>query len=204
MSVRWMGSALLVLGLVFSSYGFAQNQAPTPGSSTPPWDLKQLMLGLAAHQPKQAQYVEEKYLGVLDTPLISYGELRYVAPDHLEKKTRAPNPATMTLSGDTLTLTEGHQTRTLDLSKHPGAALYADSIRGLLSGNLALLQKTFSVQLSGNRDHWRLLLRPIGHRVDGLLDSVSVTGSGYYLRRFEYDQADGDRSIMTIQLKAQP
>lgn len=169
-----------------------------------PWNIDRLMQGLAAHQPRQADYVEEKYLGMLDMPLISSGKLTYRAPDYLEKETLAPRYVVMTLSGETMTLTEDHQTQTIDLSAHPEAEAYADSIRGLLSGDLALLKKSFSLQLTGDRAHWSLVLRPAGGRIGGLIDSISVTGSGNIMRRLEYDQSDGDRSIMTIQPKARP
>lgn len=203
MNLRWWSTALLMvaLGLGLGASGFA---ADTPAASVQPWGVSLLMQGLAAHQPRQANYVEEKYLGVLDTPLISSGSLIYRAPDYLEKRTRAPRPAVMTLSGETLTLTEDSQTQTLDLTAHPDAAEYVNSIRGLLSGNLALLRKTFSLQLTGDRNHWTLLLRPAGGRIGGMIDSISVTGSGDIIRRLEYDESDGDRSIMTIQPKARP
>lgn len=205
MRIRWM-HAVLLLGLISSGPFCGRLLAAEPdAASTPvPWGITALMQGLAAHQPRQADYVEEKYLGMLDTPLVSSGKLIYRAPDYLEKKTLSPRHVVMILSGETLTLTEDNQTQTIDLSAYPDAAVYADSIRGLLSGNLAQLQKSFSLQLTGDRDHWSLVLRPAGGRIGGLIDSISVTGSGNIMRRLEYDQSDGDRSIMTIQPKAQP
>lgn len=201
MNLRWWPTALLMVGLGLGASGFAADTPPAPAQS---WGVNILMQGLAAHQPRQANYIEEKYLGVLDTPLISSGSLIYRVPDYLEKRTRTPRPAVMTLSGETLTLTEDNQTQTLDLAAHPDAAEYVNSIRGLLSGNLALLRKTFSLQLTGDRNHWTLLLRPAGGRIGGMIDSISVTGSGDIIRRLEYDESDGDRSIMTIQPKARP
>lgn len=176
--------------------------APAGVQADEPWNIDVLMQGLAAHQPRQADYTEEKYLGVLDTPLVSSGTLTYRAPDTLEKRTVSPRPAVMTLSGQTLSVTEDQHTQTLDLTAHPDAAAYVDSLRGLLSGNLALLKRFFSLQLTGDRDHWTLVLRPSGGRIGSLIDSISVTGSGYLMRTLEYDQSDGDRSVMTIKPKA--
>ncbi|MDY0148090.1 MAG: LolA-related protein, partial [Halothiobacillus sp.] len=69
---------------------------------------------------------------------------------------------------------------------------------GLLNGNAALLRKSYVLKLSGDRAHWVLLLLPTDPRIQSLIKSISVNGSGDQLQTIEYDQANGDRSVMTL------
>jgi hypothetical protein len=68
----------------------------------------------------------------------------------------------------------------------------------LLNGNAALLRKSYVLKLSGDRAHWVLLLLPTDPRIQSLIKSISVNGSGDQLQTIEYDQANGDRSVMTL------
>ena len=59
---------------------------------------------------------------MLDQPVESSGELLFIAPDRLEKRTLKPKPETMVLDGDTLTLERGQRKRVLHLKDHPEVA----------------------------------------------------------------------------------
>ena len=97
-----------------------------------------------------------------------------------------------------LTYTRQGQTYTLNLSEHPEATAYANSIRGLLNGNATLLKRNYVLKLSGDPAHWVLLLLPTDPRIQSLIKSISVNGSGDHLQTIEYDQTNGDRSVMTL------
>ena len=168
------------------------------------WGISQLMHGLAHGPHETARFAEQKYIGVLDTPILSSGRLKYVAPDYLEKHTTSPKDERMVLDGDVLTLTQDDKTYTLRLSEQPAAVAYANSIRGLLSGNLSVLRQSYDLQLTGDRQSWTLLLHPTNPQVVQLIDSISVTGSGTRIRTIEYDQSDGDRTVMTIKPAQKP
>ena len=59
--------------------------ATTPALAA--WDVAQLMTELARNRGGQALFTEKKYIALLDKPVISSGEMRYTAPDYLEKRT---------------------------------------------------------------------------------------------------------------------
>lgn len=172
--------------------------SPQKDGAPPAWTPETLLHLLAAHRQSEARFTEEKYFSVLDTPLLSQGTLQFHPPDYLEKHTTAPRDELMTIEGNKLTYTRQGKTYTLNLAEHPEATAYANSIRGLLNGNAALLKQSFKLQLDGDRAHWVLLLLPIDSRIQSFIKSISVRGSGDHLQRIEYDQSNGDRSIMTL------
>lgn len=196
-TIPWILSAFLLLGSVGAGYA-------APPAKASPWNIETLMHGLAGNRHHSAHFIEKKYIAVLDTPVISSGELRYIPPDHLEKHTTSPKDELMTLDGDVLTLKQDQKTYTLRLSEHPAAVAYADSIRGLLSGNLKVLRQAYRLQLTGDRRHWSLLLHPTNRDVAQLIDSISVNGSGTDIQTIEYDQSDGDHTVMTIEHRSAP
>ncbi|HQX06122.1 MAG TPA: outer membrane lipoprotein carrier protein LolA, partial [Zoogloea sp.] len=68
------------------------------------WDLPQLMTELARNQGGRAHFTERKYIALLDKPVVSSGEMRYVAPDYLEKRTLTPRLEVMVLDKDEISL----------------------------------------------------------------------------------------------------
>jgi hypothetical protein len=57
--------------------------------------LDTVMALLAMRQHGRVEFVEQQFLAILDHPVESSGELRYDAPDHLEKRTLLPRPETL-------------------------------------------------------------------------------------------------------------
>lgn len=178
--------------------GLAQGVPLVSAAPLPDWTPESVLRALADHRQGEARFTEQKFIGVLDTPLLSEGTLMFRPPDYLEKHTTSPRDERMTIEGDVLTYTRQGQTYRLNLAEHPEATAYANSIRGLLNGNAALLQKNYALKLSGDRAHWVLLLLPTDSRIQSLIRSISVNGSGDHLQTIEYDQTNGDRSVMTL------
>ncbi|ACX94933.1 LolA-related protein [Halothiobacillus neapolitanus] len=178
--------------------GLVQPVTVVAAAPSPDWSPASVLHTLAEHRRGEVRFTEQKFIGVLDTPLLSEGTLTFRPPDYLEKHTTSPRDERMTIEGDVLTYTRQSQTYTLNLAEHPEATAYANSIRGLLNGNAALLRKSYVLKLSGDRAHWVLLLLPTDPRIQSLIKSISVNGSGDHLQRIEYDQANGDRSVMTL------
>ena len=163
------------------------------------FDLAQLMTDLAKHKGGKARFVEKKTIALLDKPVISTGEMSYSAPDRLEKRTLTPKPELLTLDKDLLSIERDKQKLTINLSSQPEALAFIDSIRGTLSGNRAALEKNYGLYLAGNSDKWVLTLLPSDQKIAALVLRIVVSGSKGQVRSIEYLQADGDRSLMTIE-----
>lgn len=163
------------------------------------WDIGDLMRDLARQKTGHAQFTEKKYIALLDKPVVSSGQLLYVAPDRLEKRTVQPKPELLLLDRDTLTIERGKQKLALRLSDYPEAIAFVDSIRGTLSGNRAVLERSYGLHLAGTAERWTLNLLPSDQRIATLVTRITVSGSRAQVRTIEYVQADGDRSLMTIE-----
>lgn len=163
------------------------------------WALPDLMQLLAQKKSGKASFVEKKFIGFLDKPLESSGELSFDAPDRLEKRTLKPRPEVMLLDGDKLTLTL-HEKRPLNLrlQDHPEVAALVDSIRGTLSGDQAALEKNYAVDFTGVRGKWQLTLTPVQKTVAKVVRQVHIGGADTNIKTITFDQVDGDRFEMTI------
>lgn len=163
------------------------------------WDVAQLMTELSRNRGGRARFVEMKYIALLDKPVVSSGEMRYRAPDYLEKRTLKPKQESMVLDRDQISLERGKQKITLRLREQPEILAFVASVRGTLSGDRAALEQNFSLHLSGNRDKWTLNLSPSDPRIAELVTRITIGGSRHQVRSVEYLQADGDRAVMSIE-----
>lgn len=163
------------------------------------WNIDQLMQLLASAKPERAAFVERKYLSMLDRPVESSGELRYTAPDRLEKRTIKPKAESMVVEGNTLTIERGKQKHVIQMQEYPELAAFIDSIRGTLAGNRGALERSFKLKLEGGRERWKLQLTPADASIGRNVHMIRIEGAQDDVRSIEIIQTDGDRSQMTIE-----
>lgn len=163
------------------------------------WDLDTLMGDLARHQGGRARFVEKKTIALLDKPVASSGELVYAPPARLEKRTLRPKPELLLLDGDLLTIERGKRKFTVRLSQQPEASGFVDSLRGTLNGDKAALERSYKLRLAGNEERWTLDLLPRDQAIAAFVVRITFGGSRNRVEWIQYLQADGDRSVMTIE-----
>lgn len=162
------------------------------------WDVTQLMQGLAQNKSGRASFVEKKYIAVLEQPVESSGELLYTAPDRLEKRTLKPRPESMVIDSGSLTVERGKRRMLLRLQDYPELAAFTESIRGTLAGDIAALRRVYNLDLEGTPERWTLTLRPVETRMLAVVQRIRIGGSNAEVKTIEIEQADKDRSVMTI------
>ena len=168
-------------------------------SASAAFDVGQLMSDLAKHKGGRAKFTEKRFLAVLDKPVVATGEMTYTPPDRLEKRTQTPKVETLTLDKDLLTIEREKQKLSINLANQPEALAFVDSIRGTLAGNRAALEKNYALHLAGSSDKWVLTLLPSDQKIATLVQRITVSGTKNQVRSIEYLQADGDRSLLTIE-----
>jgi hypothetical protein len=178
----------------------AANSAPQAAMT----DLDAVLGLLAMRQHGRVEFIEQQFLAILDHPIESSGELRYDAPDHLEKRTLLPRPETLVLAGGVLTAERGGRRRVLDLHRYPQILPFVESIRATLAGDRSALERLFRVEFTGSLERWTLILVPLDREMVKSVARVQIDGSRDQLRRVEIRQADGDRSLMTLRAPAAP
>ena len=167
-------------------------------AATAMFDLAALTTLLQRTKSGDASFTETRRIEMLDRTLESRGTLSFRAPDTFIRETLAPRREKLAISGNTLTMSLGERSRTMQLDAAPEASVIVEAIRGTLLGNRALLEKLFESTVAGNADQWSLELVPRDLRLRGQVASVRVSGREQVVREVTVMQADGDRSVMTI------
>lgn len=163
------------------------------------FDVAQLMRSLAKQPGGLVNFVETRHLALLDKPLVRTGEMRYTPPDRLEMRTLSPKPETMLLERDSLTLERDQRRMRIRLNSRPEVLAFVDSVRGLLAGDHEAMERNYLMQLQGPAARWVLTLHPKDADIAGLVQRITVTGTDAQIRTIEYQQADGDRSVLAIE-----
>ncbi|KON80549.1 outer membrane lipoprotein carrier protein LolA [Azoarcus sp. PA01] len=172
--------------------------APLRAAGADAWTIEQLMHTLGTQRSGRAHFVERKYLAILDAPVESSGELRFRAPDRLEKITLEPRAESLVLEGNTVTVMRGERRHVVQLSDYREIAAFIDSIRATLAGDRAALERTYAASLAGTSRAWTLTLLPRAPKMAEVVLRITISGSDAQLRGIEILQADGDRSVMEI------
>lgn len=172
--------------------------SPTDG---PAWSLDSLLGALAGRQEGTARFEETRTLKLMTAPLHSSGLLHYRRPDTLEKHVLKPRKERLRIEGDRLTIEDGSadSPRTLHLPDHPPVLAAIESIRAPLTGNAATLQRIFQISLGGSERRWVLTLVPREPVYAEVVRTVYVRGQGTRIASIEIDEANGDRSVITIE-----
>jgi Outer membrane lipoprotein carrier protein LolA-like len=192
----------LLLLAAFTAAAAAANINPPPRAGTGDFDT--VMSLLAQRQHGRVEFVEQKFLSILDHPIESSGELLYDAPDRLQKRTLLPREETLVLDGSVLTTERGGHRRVLDLHRYPQIQPFVESIRATLAGDRAALERVFHVEFAGGVRRWSLTLAPLDRQLQRTIKQVQIDGSQDQLQRVEIRQTDGDRSLMTLRTPATP
>jgi hypothetical protein len=183
------GLALTLAGLL----------APIGAGADAPWGLVSLMAKLHEVREARAHFTERKYAAMLTAPLETSGTLSYVAPDRLEKITLAPAPESIVLHDDLLTGTEADGKHfSLSLKDRPEIAALVEGVRSTMAGDLATLDRYYSIAFEGNPADWHLALTPLDRSVRDKVDAIRIDGAGTQLTAIEVHEKDGDRSEMVV------
>jgi hypothetical protein len=191
---------LSLILLCTCAMGNTSPRAATAGFS----DLDRVMGLLAMRQHGRVEFIEQHFLAVLKRPIESSGELRYDAPDRLEKRTLKPHAETLVLTGGVLTVERAHSRREMDLHAYPQVLPFVESIRATLAGDRGALERVFRLEFSGSVSRWTLTLVPLETKIKQSVSQVRIDGAGDQLLKVEIRQPDGDRSLMTLRPSTLP
>jgi Outer membrane lipoprotein carrier protein LolA-like len=193
-----------VLALIILGICCAIGATPVRAASADLHDLDQVMGMLAMRQHGRVEFIEQQFLSVLSRPIESSGELRYDAPDRLEKRTLKPRAETLVLTGEELTVERAHSRRVMDLHAYPQVLPFVESIRATLAGDRKALERLFRLDFAGSVSRWTLTLVPLESKVKQSVSQVRIDGAGDQLLKVEIRQPDGDRSLMTLRPSTLP
>ena len=186
------------IAVALRAIGLAAAIAATPTHAAG-FDLGALTTLLGRVRSGEATFVETRRIEMLDRTLQSSGRLSFKAPDSFVRETLKPRHEKLAVDGNTLTMSLGERSRTMQLDASPEAAVIVEAIRGTLTGNRATLERLFETTISGDARAWTLKLVPRDLRLRGQVSAVQVSGREAMAREVMVQLADGDRSVMTIE-----
>jgi len=189
----------LVAALGAFSLGAAIALASGAAAAAQAFDLEALTALLGRVKSGEANFVETRRVEMLDRTLVSSGRLSFKAPDVFVRETLKPRHEKLAVDGNTLTMSLGERSRTMQLDASPEAAVIVEAIRGTLTGNRAALERLFETRVSGEPRQWTLELVPRDLRLRGQVASVRVSGKESTAHEVRILLADGDQSVMTIE-----
>ena len=189
-----------LLAATIAALGLAATLALAPSAAlAEAFDLGALTALLGGVKSGEATFVETRRIEMLDRTLQSSGRLSFKAPDSFVRETLKPRQEKLAVDGNTLTMSLGDRSRTMQLDASPEAAVIVEAVRGTLTGNRATLERLFETTLMGDARDWTLKLVPRDLRLRGQVSAVQVSGREAMAREVMVQLADGDRSVMTIE-----
>lgn len=164
----------------------------------PAFDLARLMQLLAQSPSAEVPYVEKKFSSLLSEPVVSSGTLVYRRPDVVEKNMAAPRRESFRIAGQELIVTRNGTQKRIALSSEPLLAAFAASLRGVLSGDAAMLGEHYRLALEGTEPGWKLEMTPIDEEIARYVERIVVSGRAGRVGQIEVREASGERSVLTV------
>ncbi len=187
---------VVTIGLALGVTAAGAADSPSPADESPAF--AEVMRLFASRTSGRVAFTETHELAMLKQPLTSSGELVYVAPDRLEKRTTAPKAETLVLDHGLLTAQRGRHTYTVALKDAPQVIPFVESVRATLAGDRAALERHFTTRFEGDAAHWRLSLLPRDAAIAKSVQQIRMEGEGGAIRTVEVRETDGDRSLLSI------
>ena len=182
----------------FAAFIFAILMVCSAGAQTCDIAMPGLMALFAGSKHIKTEFIERKFLQILDTPVESSGELIFKAPGRLEKRTRRPRPETLVIDGNSVSIERGSLKRTLPLDDFADMASMVRSLTATFRGDQVSLEQFFKWELSGPANRWQLVLTPKSSKLFITLKEIRLAGDLGYVHTVETTLTDGDRSLMTL------
>jgi hypothetical protein len=156
---------------------------------------------LAADQELRGRFEQDRSLAGFSKPLHSEGSFVLAPGDGLIWNGEKPFSSTSVVTpGGVLQMSGGEEAMRIPTAQVPGLSQLYDILGGALSGNLAELQKAFTIARDDDAEHWRMVLQPIRHGALSLEQIKSLTLSGgRFVEAVQFEMANGDGDVIRFE-----
>lgn len=163
-------------------------------------DLAQTILArMARRDSAQTPFIEVSYRGMLDRPLVTSGQMKWLGGDKLERDVEKPYQAIARIGDGQMSVERaGHPAQTVPISRAPQMAAIIAGFRALLGGDTAALSRDFEVRAAGNPARWVLTLTPRASELKHRVQSIVMDGRNDAPRCMTLTEADGDTTITLL------
>lgn len=162
-------------------------------------ELDSLLGSLAQPLPAETAFVEQRQSRLLAGPLLLRGRLSHPRTDVLVKHVQSPYAELTTVEdGRVEIVRDGDRRRRFSLRNAPELAGLLASFQAMLSGDRALLERHYAIELEAVDDRWTMVLSPRDARLARRITGLRLSGNGAELQCMEVVEADGDGSRMLV------
>jgi hypothetical protein len=162
-------------------------------------DTRSLLEKLVRPASESTTFVEIRYSSLLTEPIVASGEFEYRMDGALVRRITSPYAETTVLAGETVVVErEGSKPRQFSLDRAPELRGMLTSIRALLQGDRAELERHFSVTTTGNDAGWQMELTPRDRKLRTKIALIRVDGVEGVPLCFAMVEPDGDASLLAL------
>ena len=122
----------------------------------------------------QSEFRQEKHMSFLTEPLISEGSFVFANPDKLRWAYSKPYVYTIVFNGNNISINDGNQTTSFNISENPIFAEVNKMMLGLIQGKLTNDQESFSVAYLQNSTTYKLIFTPQKKEMKEMLSAIEM------------------------------
>jgi len=172
---------------------------PWPAFAAAPGLAGTVLAGMAKRDSAQTAFIEVSYRGMLDRPLITSGEMKWLGGDRLERDVEKPYRAVAKIGDGQMSVERaGHPAQTMPISRAPQMGAILAGFRALLGGDTATLSRDFEVKAVGSPARWVLTLTPRASELEHRVRSIVIDGRNDAPRCMTLNESDGDTTITLL------
>lgn len=163
-------------------------------------DLARTILGnMARPGSAQVAFVEVSYRSMLDRPLITSGQMKWLGGDRLERDVEKPYKAVAKIADGQMSIQRGNgEVHTVPIARAPQMGAILAGFRALLGGDTRALSRDFDVRAVGNPARWVLTLTPRSGELRHRVQSIVIDGRNGEPRCMTLNEGDGDTTITLL------
>ncbi len=163
--------------------------------------LESVMLRMKPQTLMKIHYKETRYLELLDQPWSGSGYF-YAMPDGMVKEQWYPQREIMAAKGSKMYYFDPFADVRYQGEMDGGSGIQAIAFKGLISGDLSLLQQYFKSDFKSTDNDWEIILNTSNKDLAEQISKIVISGfSAKPASKIEVLLADGDRHV--FQLKKQ-
>lgn len=183
----WIASIFLLFSM--NSFAFGIN------------DLQQQ---LAQSTLIRGEFQQVRTMQMFNQPLSTSGTFLVDHEKGLLWQQTKPFPINLTLTQNKLRQSINGEAQVMNDSENPMAFYFTRLFLSLFKGDTDAIKENFTLELSGEKDVWTLLLIPTTSPIDSVFKSIKIEG-GLYLNRVVLSEVRGDVTEMVFtQQSTQP
>lgn len=170
-----------------------------------PWTIDSVMGALKGLRYAESTFTETRHSAFLTKPIEMEGTFVFEAPQTFIKETFEPFPETVQIDVNGIKIDQERsshegQSRTqfIAADAHPLVTGLVDSAKATMSGDRALLESRYALEIAGTKEDWQVTLVPKEKILRDKVESIVFVGIDDLIQSVEIKEADGDWSVVKL------